>query len=70
LAGPGASVRLARSDPCQSGCLLRQFGCSFRVGCGEVSHGRLLGDAEQTHELEGIGGLERLVEDPVLAYWP
>lgn len=36
------------------------------MGGTDVAHGGLFGDAEQPHQLEGIGALERLVEDPVL----
>ncbi|MDW6064644.1 hypothetical protein SAZ11_50415 [Streptomyces sp. FXJ1.4098] len=37
------------------------------MGGADVAHGRLLGHAEQPHQLEGVDALERLVEDSVLA---
>lgn len=41
-------------------------GLALGVGGGDVAHRGAGGDAEHTHEMDGVGGVAGLVEDPVL----
>jgi hypothetical protein len=39
----------------------------FGVGCLDVSYGRFGAKDEDAHEVDGVGGVLGLVQDPVLA---
>lgn len=62
-----AILSAARADSARSPDSSGELGRTFGVGSHDVSHGGLFRDAKQSHQFEGIGSLECLVEDPILA---
>lgn len=60
-------VRGGRSAAGEARVSPGHLGGAFRVGGGDVAHGGLLGDAEQTHQSQEVGAFGCFVEDAVLA---
>ncbi|WP_307710161.1 hypothetical protein [Streptomyces sp. V1I6] len=53
--------------PPPGGRLSGQLGGAFGVGGGDVAHGSVVAEPEQSHEVKGVGPLAGVEEDPALA---